>query len=316
MCPQEGLPDPVPAANGDGEERVSGLLIDLARCPATGATLLAAVVVSVVVWGGEDVWRFAMAEPVFAQEPWRLLTSALPHVNVLHLLFNVWWTWVLGKVVEERIGSLCTLGLILLLAVTSSAAEYVVFSGGVGLSGVVYGLFGFLWARGRTDPSIRESIPKGTARLFVIWFFVCIVLTYSELMPIGNVAHGAGCLVGGMIGLGWRWRTLAFSAGAVTLAATARPYVNLGGTRGFEYSYHSWLAGKWGDEERAVRWGAEAVSIDAQDAHAWFNLGRGLHGLERYGEALTAYERALQLDPQLAEFVDIEGLRAYISNMD
>lgn len=119
-----------------------------------------------------------------------------------------------------------------------------------------------------------------------------------------------------MIALGWMRLTLALSAGTLVLAGVARPYLNIGGERGGEYAYYAWLALENGNDERAVRWGAEAVGIDRDDANSWLYYGIGLHRLEQYKEALAAYERAVELDPLLAEYVDIDDLRAYVSSIE
>lgn len=310
LTPEES--EPPSTASAADQERFSGILVELLHRPVTGVVVLIAIATSVGVFAGMPIERFVTAEPVFFREPWRLISSALPHVDPLHLAFNIYWTWVLGGVIEERIGALRCLGLILLLAIVSDAAEYLVFTGGVGLSGVGYGLLGFLWARGRKDPSIWESIPRSTVPLFIGWFFLCIVLTYSDVMSVANLAHAAGFIVGGMIGLGWMRLTLALSAGTLILAAVARPDLNLSGKRGQEYMYYAWLALENGDDVRAVQLGAEAVEIDRDDAPSWFNYGIALHGVERYEDALAAYERAVELDAQYAEDVDLDDLRAYL----
>src|SRR5579871_83362 len=60
---------------------------------------------------------------------WRLVTSALPHVDFFHLIFNVYWTWVFGTLVEEYFGHLKTLGIFILLAFAANGAEYAILSG-------------------------------------------------------------------------------------------------------------------------------------------------------------------------------------------
>ena len=37
-------------------------------------------------------------------QPWRLVTSALPHVDLLHLAFNLYWLWAFGTTVEGVFG--------------------------------------------------------------------------------------------------------------------------------------------------------------------------------------------------------------------
>jgi len=64
------------------------------RYPITVAIALQAIVVSAVCWLREgQVDRFTTDVRAFHGEPWRLVSSALPHGDVLHLLFNIAWTW-------------------------------------------------------------------------------------------------------------------------------------------------------------------------------------------------------------------------------
>jgi len=39
-----------------------------------------------------------------------------------------------------------------------------------------------------------------TINLFVVWFFLCIFLTYTGVWRVGNVAHGMGALLGALLG--------------------------------------------------------------------------------------------------------------------
>src|SRR5262249_35919136 len=134
-------------------------------------------------------------------ELWRLITSIFPHGGILHLVFNVYWLWVFGTLIEEIYGHLKTAALIVLVAAVSSAMEFAFASGGIGLSGVGYGLFGLLWALSRNDQRFVDAIDRRTVELFVGWFFFCIIATLTKIMPIANIAHGSGAVLGILTGL-------------------------------------------------------------------------------------------------------------------
>jgi membrane associated rhomboid family serine protease len=86
------------------------------------------------------------------RHPWTYLTSSLVHLNVIHLLFNLTFVWLLGCYVEERLGW----WLYLLLLVMGGVAGNLAYSWGVwyyadhvggahlfmGASGIVTTLFG------------------------------------------------------------------------------------------------------------------------------------------------------------------------------
>ena len=88
-----------------------------ARFPVTAGTAVLATAVSLAWWAGADVSFLWMDPHVRRGEAWRFVTSALLHVNVLHLAFDVYWLWALGTRVEEAFGSLRTAGIYVLLAV-------------------------------------------------------------------------------------------------------------------------------------------------------------------------------------------------------
>jgi len=103
-----------------------------------------------------------------------------------------------GRILEMKRGRWVTALLLVYLAAGSSAAEYAVEYGGIGLSGIGYGLFGFLWVASRLDQSFADSIDRQTSLILVGWFFLCIVLTGLGYWSIANVAHGAGAFLGAL----------------------------------------------------------------------------------------------------------------------
>lgn len=126
---------------------------------------------------------------------WRLFTPALIHFGVLHLLFDMLWLAALGAMIEVRQGTFRLALLVLVIAVVSNLAEYV-FSGNWdfgGMSGVVYGLFGYIWLRSKFDPGSGLYISRENVILMVVWFFACFT---GMLGPIANGAHASGLILG------------------------------------------------------------------------------------------------------------------------
>lgn len=213
--------------------------IDFRRTPVTlilTALALALQVVCFLVPGQfeayYDGWKLGIDFHIWVGEFWRPFTTTLLHGDPLHALFNVYWMAVFGPAVENLIGSYRTLGLIIVLATVSSLAEllipsYFEFPVGrmVGLSGVVYGLFGICWIGSRHRTEFLLVCDPLTVQILLAWLLICIPLTAFNVFNVANIAHGAGLLMGVLVGLAffetrrrWLWASL---AGIIALAAFA-----------------------------------------------------------------------------------------------
>lgn len=157
---------------------------------------------------------------VWDGEFWRLATSVLIHGGVLHLLFNGYWLWRFGPPIEAWMGRRLFIPFIALLASAPVAAEMLAHpSTPIGLSGVVYGMFGLLFALRRQKDFAAALMDHSTIQLMIGWFFLCILLTASDLMPVANVAHAAGAALGYAVGWAWRQRSRVPLTAAVVAVA-------------------------------------------------------------------------------------------------
>ncbi|OHB64414.1 MAG: hypothetical protein A2Y76_05500 [Planctomycetes bacterium RBG_13_60_9] len=132
---------------------------------------------------------------------WRLFTPMFLHFHILHIFFNMLWLRDLGSMVEARKSSWMLLLLVLILAATSNVGQYVVHGPNFGgMSGVVYGLFGYIWMQSRFHPASKLSLQPQTVTLMIVWFVVCLAGLVGN---VANVAHGVG------LGVGIAWGFLA-----------------------------------------------------------------------------------------------------------
>lgn len=157
--------------------------------------------------GGEGRLRealFLSAEPgglaeIRSGEIWRLWTPMLLHFGMLHIVFNMMWLLDLGSQIETRLGSVAFVLRVLVIELVSNVAQYLVagpYFGG--MSGVVFGLIGYIWIRGRRDPSCGLFLSRGEWIMSLIWFGLCFT---GALGPIANGGHAGGLVVG----LLWGW---------------------------------------------------------------------------------------------------------------
>ena len=147
--------------------------------------------------GQVDMWA-----SIRRGEVWRLVTPIFIHYGLIHIAFNMIMLYSFGAQVEDRRKSMFVLVLVVALAVLSNsgqAAEAMVrdvesYFGG--MSGVVYGLFGYVFIKTKYDANERYLLSPGTTFLAMLWLALCIlsdVPPFSSLLKetIGNVANSA-----------------------------------------------------------------------------------------------------------------------------
>lgn len=120
----------------------------------------------------------------------RWITPIFLHFGPLHLLFNMSATLAYGRVIEQRSGSLRLLGVVLTIALVSNFSQ--LFMSGPsfgGMSGVDFGLFGFLWMKSRFDPGYGVMMTREYAATSLFFGVLCLT---GALGPIANTAHFVG----------------------------------------------------------------------------------------------------------------------------
>ena len=148
-----------------------------------------------------DPLRFwnSLAE-VASGQVWRLITPVFLHFSILHLLFNLLWIQDLGTALEARVGTWRYAGLLAAVALVSNLCQYAAGGAGFGgLSGVVYGVFGYLWVRNRFEADFGLFLAPLTSGLLLVYLALGI---FGLLGPTANVAHFSGLAVGAAAGWG------------------------------------------------------------------------------------------------------------------
>lgn len=135
---------------------------------------------------------------------WRLVTPIFLHFNLMHLVFNSLWLWVFGTRLEPLIGRLNFASLILATGVAGNVAQYfwsasVLFGG---MSGVNYGLMGYIWARQKLRPHPLLELPPALFGFMFFFLFLGMTGVLDGLAGggIANAAHLGGLVIGIALG--------------------------------------------------------------------------------------------------------------------
>ncbi|MEQ1891891.1 MAG: rhomboid family intramembrane serine protease [Planctomycetota bacterium] len=304
-----------------------GVLRRAPRAPLTSVVCLASLVIFIGLQRGPtDSWeRLALFGAPPIEDIWNgaflgLLTTCFVHIEPVHLLCNLYWMWTLGQVVEHALRWHATLALFVAAGVVSTAAELAGSgSTGIGLSGLVYALFGFLWGARNRVPAFKEFLTRQVMQLFLVWLVACFVATWAGVWNVGNYAHLGGLVFGYGVAAGWsleRGRRAALAgtvlvSAAVLLAAFWRPW---------DGAWVAWKAHR--DHRRGALVEAERGymrSLELAGGSAWLWRNLALLHMARGDEmsASMAREALARFDPddarELAEFAQdrAELVRAY-----
>lgn len=195
------------------------------RTPATGVIVgtLVAVHAATAVWAARlmsvPLWEALVLPrsprvrilvggqygPLLDQgETWRLATSAMLHVDLVHLSVNVAALWVLGRLLEPLVGTARWGAWFCLGAVGGSLASW---GAGVAQSdGASGGAFALLAAAVAIGFRHRARLGREDARLLgpIFGALLAVNVVLGFVIPaLDASAHMGGLVVGVLVGLAW-----------------------------------------------------------------------------------------------------------------
>ncbi len=249
----------------------------------------------------------ADAEDIWNGQVWGLVTTVFIHSGILHLLFDMLWLVQLGRILERTLPPTVFLGFVLASAAIGSATEMLV-SGttGIGMSGVVYAMFGLMWAGRGAYPIWGAIATRDNLRYFIGWGLFCIVATFLHILNIANGAHAGGFLFGLCIGYlffsprrRWVWAApLALLLTACVLACTWQPW-------SAEWTF--WKGNKEFDRKQyaqAIQWYEASLRRGGDPHAAWDNIGLAWHSIAAAAQSrkdLTGVAHALAEEQSAAQ---------------
>jgi GlpG protein len=160
-------------------------------------------------------------------QPWRLVTPMLIHFGMMPLVFNMLWLYRLGSQIERVQGTRTLLWLVALTQIPGALAQFEM-TGPLfgGMSGVVYGLFGFTWMQARYA-SMGYALSDQDTLWMMGWFALCAT---GFVGHIANAQHALGLLFGLFAGMP---AYIAFRRSSATVRFEAGSWADLN-IRGFE----------------------------------------------------------------------------------
>ena len=132
----------------------------------------------------------------FGDEWWRLISCNFLHGGILHLVFNMYALYIIGKQIEDLYGKKAYITIYLLSGLGGSILSYYLSptSLSVGASGAIFGLLSALLVYAYNE---RGRIQKGA--ISNLLFVIGINLLFGLSMPnIDNYGHIGGIVVGGI----------------------------------------------------------------------------------------------------------------------
>jgi GlpG protein len=172
-------------------------------------SLISLLVYLLMLWQPQstlDALRF-FASPYQWQQAqyWRLISPIFMHFSPMHIIFNLMWWWFLAGRIESQQSSARLMVVLLVTALVPNISQFLVSGANFGgLSGVVYGLLGYIGIYTWLHPDSRLRLPPALYVFMLIW----LVLGFSGVLTpfvghIANTAHLAGLISGAAVGLGF-----------------------------------------------------------------------------------------------------------------
>lgn len=246
---------------------------------------------------------------IFSGKQWGLITNSFVHFEFGHLLINLLGTFLLATYIERRIG-FWKLFLFGLTASFITSAYQLTFSNdaGIGLSGVNYSMFGFIF--GKTFFDRKFKIPNQRIILFSMLVFIvlCEIMNQLNLWNVATIALVSGFIFGvliALLGSGYKRFGLVFNALLIAFAVLSVFYSPWSAawncSRGIQFH-------ELGNHKKAKLFYQKALEIDPISTCANENLrliridelsgkALALHMRGEYLEARRVYDEILRIDP-------------------
>ena len=203
--------------NDNPDLKVSRFMFWVQHVPVTLSLIIISLVLTLLTGFGRQMeflhwftfvdFTFQGQYPVFQSldtlisegQWWRWISPVFLHFGFMHLVFNLLWTWELGRRIELVHRRSVIVVLVLFMGVMSNISQFVI-TGPIfgGLSGIIFGLMAYTWLWDRICPAHSYGLPPVMMTFMVVWL-IFGVSGLPEKMGLGsfaNTAHLIGLLSG------------------------------------------------------------------------------------------------------------------------
>ncbi len=146
--------------------------------------------------------RISTAEYLAHGQYWRLVTPIFLHFGWLHITFNMLWLWELGRRIEDQVGSLHLLSIVLCIGIASNLyqAQSTPTAYFGGMSGVIYGLLGYCAVFNLISPNRQLQLPMAIYIFMLLSLAAGFLGIFDFLAEMANTAHLSGLVLGLVMG--------------------------------------------------------------------------------------------------------------------
>lgn len=160
----------------------------------------------------EKIHDTPMFEKIKQGEWWRLLSPIFFHADIFHIFFNMLWLIVLGKQIEQKVGTIRYILFVLIIGILSNFSQYLMSGPNfVGFSGVLCGMLTFIWVRQKKAPWEGYQLDRTTIIFMLLFIFSMAAIQFFSFIleksfdvnispGIANVAHLSGAFLGLILG--------------------------------------------------------------------------------------------------------------------
>ncbi len=156
---------------------------------------------SILVGGAESIDLAGFDKKLFAAgDYWRILTGAVLHGGLIHLIFNGYALYSLGRIIET-LSNRAHLAIVFILAAIGGGLLSLAFlpaAISIGASGGIIGFLGYLTVYGFKR---RKLISSDFLKNMIFNIAFIAVMGVFIIPNVDNFAHLGGLLVGGIYGL-------------------------------------------------------------------------------------------------------------------